>query len=65
MKFPKTLYAKYESGGTGPEYIGTYDSLMEAAEMGEKIKIGIYKLEGVQEVEGVVEARKMSTPRKR
>jgi hypothetical protein len=62
-KFPKTLYAKIEDGGTGPAYVGTYDNIMDAAEMGEKITIGVYKLEGVQYVEGVIETRKMPVKR--
>jgi hypothetical protein len=57
-KFPKVLHVKWEDGGTGPEYLGAYDNPMDAAELGEKIKMGVYRLEGVQEVEGVIETRK-------
>lgn len=58
-KFPKALYIKFESGGSSPDYMAPCANIMDAAEMGTKVKVGVYRLEGVQEVEGVVETRKM------
>ena len=58
-KFPKALYIKFEDGGTGPDYMAPYSNMMDAAEMGQKVKVGVYRLEGIQEVEGVIETRKM------
>jgi hypothetical protein len=57
-KFPKVLYAKIEDGGSSPDYVGTYDNLADAAEMGRKIAVGIYKLQGIEYAEGVVETTK-------
>ncbi len=51
--FPKTLYVKVEDGGTGPDYFGTYSAAIEAAELGEKIKVGLYTLTETIEVKGV------------
>lgn len=53
MKFPKTLYMKRESGGTGPDYLNAYPSAWEAAEMGQKIRVGVYVLKETIEVKGV------------
>lgn len=51
--FPKTLYVKVEDGGTGPDYFNPCESLVEAAEMGEKTKVGVYSLTETVEVKGV------------
>lgn len=64
-KFPKTLYAKYEDGGSGPDYIGTYDDPVYAAEMGEKIAVGVYELIETVSVKGVAVTDTLSTPRRR
>lgn len=58
MKFPKVLYVKIEDGGTGPDYLAPYKNLADAAEMGVKIRVAAYKLQGTQDVEGVVETSK-------
>jgi hypothetical protein len=57
-RFPKTLYAKWESGGSGQDYICTYDTECETAEMGEKIKVGVYQLVETRTVEGIVKTHK-------
>jgi hypothetical protein len=62
-KFPKQLFMKYEDGGTGDKYLGTYESATDAAVMGEKTPVAIYRLYEVHEVEGVVNTRKISKPR--
>lgn len=51
--FPKTLYVKVEDGGTGPDYLNPCKTLIETAEMGEKIKVGVYVLTEMVEVKGV------------
>lgn len=51
--FPKTIYAKIEAGGSGPDYLLPCESLVEAAEMGERIKVGVYTLTETVEVKGV------------
>lgn len=56
-KFPTTLYVKFEDGGTGPDYLNPADSLMDLAEMGVRQKVGIYKLTGTTEVEGIVSTK--------
>ncbi len=58
MKFPKVLYVKVEDGGSGPSYLGTYENLADAAEMGVKVRIASYTLAATQDVEGVVETSK-------
>lgn len=53
-KFPAVLYVKFEDGGTGPDYLMSADSLIDLTEMGQRCKVGIYKLTGTTMVEGVV-----------
>ena len=51
--FPKTLYVKVESGGSGPDYFNACEDVIETAEMGEKTKVGVYTLTETIEVKGV------------
>ena len=57
-KFPKMFFIKYEDGGTGPDYPVPYDTPLAAAELGEKITVGVYRLVEKQVVEGVVDVSK-------
>lgn len=51
--FPKTLYVKVEDGGSGPDYLMPYEDAVDTAEMGKKIKVGVYTLTETVEVNGV------------
>lgn len=42
-KFPKTLYVKVE-GDAGEEFFVSDDAIIALAEIGETIRIGVYKL---------------------
>jgi hypothetical protein len=53
MKFPKTLYVKVGDGGTGPDFLLPCGSVVEAAEMGKSIRVGVYTLAETTEVKGV------------
>lgn len=53
-KFPTTLYCKFEDGGTGPDYLNPADNMTDLAEMGVHHKVGVYKLVGITDVEGVI-----------
>jgi hypothetical protein len=55
-KFPKTIYVVTENdGGNASEvYFVAADAAAEFAEIGKTRKVAVYKLEGVQAVEGVV-----------
>ena len=57
-KFPKTLCVKQDKDGDSTYFV-PYENVLDAAELGIKVKIGVYKLVGTQEIEGVVETRKM------
>jgi len=63
--FPKTLYMKIENGGSGPDYFNAYEDVIDAAEMGEKIKVGVYVLSETQEVKGVVVTNTITKARQR
>lgn len=52
-KFPKKVFIKFEDGGSGPDYMVPYSAVIETAEMGQKIKVGIYTLTETIEVKGV------------
>jgi hypothetical protein len=52
-KFPKTLFVKRERDSAA-DYFVPHESVLTAAELGEKTKVGVYKLVGTQEIEGVV-----------
>lgn len=54
---PKALYAKIADGGAGPDYILADADMSALVEMGEKVKIGVYKLVGFEEAEGVVSTK--------
>ena len=58
-KFPKTMFAKREKDPSGPDYFVLHDDPLTAAELGVKETVGIYKLVGTQQIEGVVETRHM------
>jgi hypothetical protein len=58
-KFPKQLIIKRENGGDGPDYLQPYDDVLQASELGVKTVVGVYKLIGTQEIQGVVETRRM------
>lgn len=51
-KFPKKLFVKIEADGD-TEYCVPGESLEQLAEMGEKIRIGVYQLVETGYVEGV------------
>lgn len=63
LKFPNELFVKYEDGGSGPDYLGTYQTPAEAAGMGEKTKVAIYRLYEVHEIGGVVNIKRVYKPR--
>jgi hypothetical protein len=44
---------KVGDGGTGPDYLIPCATAVEAAEMGETTKVGVYKLVEMQNVKGV------------
>ncbi len=54
MKLPKALYVKIADGGTGPDWLHADPDLTSLVEMGEKVRIGVYKLVGYEDAEGVV-----------
>lgn len=56
VKFPKTLYARRENDD-GTVYYVTDTDVEALAAMGEKTRVGVYELVGVEEVEGIVERR--------
>ena len=52
-KFPKTYYVKFEDGGSGPDYPACYHTPVEAAEMGETVRVGVYTLTETMTVKGI------------
>ncbi len=50
-KFPKTLYAKIEDDGDTHYFVAT-EKMVELAEVGETVKVGVYELVNQGEVEG-------------
>lgn len=58
MKLPKTLFVKMEKEGD-TTYPVADTSLVGLAEMGEKLKIGVYTLTETIEAEGVVSRRRL------
>lgn len=52
--FPKTLYVKRENGGTDDEYLNPAKEVTDLAEMGAKVRVGVYVLKEVVEIKGVV-----------
>lgn len=62
-KFPKKVFIKFEDGGSGPNYMMPYSAPIEAAEMGQKIKIGVYTLTETIEVKGVAVTNTISRTR--
>lgn len=57
-KFPKMLFVKREHDDT-TDYFVPHENVLDAATLGEKMKVGVYKLIGTQEIEGVVSTRHM------
>ena len=43
-KFAKTLVIRWEDGGNGESWRGVFDSIEDAAEIGETVEVGIYEL---------------------
>lgn len=62
-KFPKNVFIKFEDGGSGPDYMLPYSAAIEAAEMGQKIKVGVYTLTETIEVKGVAVTNTISRAR--
>lgn len=62
-KFPKNVFIKFEDGGTGPDYMNTYSAAEDTAEMGQKVKVGVYKLVETIEVKGVAITNTISKAR--
>jgi len=62
-KFPKQLTVKREKDNNGPDYLVAYENALQATELGVKTTVGIYKLIGTQEIQGVVETRRMKPAR--
>ena len=58
-KFPETLYAKREAEDK-THWFNTTESLFGLAEMGETVRVGVYKLVEVREIETVINAKKVS-----
>lgn len=52
-KFPKKVFIKFEDGGNGPDYMVPHSDPIDAAEMGQRIKVGVYTLTETVEVKGV------------
>lgn len=59
-KLPKMLFVKIEQVGDDEPYFVAAEAMYDLAEMGEKIKIGTYKLVEVSDAEVVI---KTSVPR--
>lgn len=57
--YPKTVTVKIEDDGDSNDYLvaNSGDDMLGHAEVGKKIKVGIYKLVEVREVEGVAQTR--------
>jgi len=62
-KFPKQIFIKFEDGGTGPDYMSAYSAAEDTAEMGQKVKIGVYALVETIEVKGVAITNTISKAR--
>lgn len=62
-KFPKEIFMKWEDGGSGPKYLQPYLDPKEAAVMGEKVSVAIYRLYEIHEIEGVINTKKISKSR--
>lgn len=58
-KFPKQLIVKREKDNAGPDYLVPYDDVLQASKLGVKTMVGVYKLIGTQEIQGVVETGRM------
>lgn len=62
-KFPKTISVKISNADDNDDYldanVGT--DMIGHAEMGQKIKVAIYELKEVREVEGVVSHRNITS----
>jgi hypothetical protein len=57
-KYPKTLYVKTETEGSEP-WLYASAKIAETARIGEKARVGVYKLVETIEVEGQVSTRKL------
>jgi len=53
-KFPQTIFVKYEDGGSDPEYLAASDDVIGMVDVGDKTRVGIYRLESTVECEGIV-----------
>ena len=53
MKLPKTIYVKQEQDGKVTYFVAD-DDLRGLAEVGEKIRIGVYTLARLEDIEGAV-----------
>lgn len=62
-KFPKKVFIKFEDGGSGPDYMVSHGAAIDAAEMGQKIKIDVYTLTETIEVKGVAITNTISRSR--
>lgn len=58
-KFPKQVFVKWEDGGSGPNFLGTYEDSADTVMTGEKVKVGVYQLVDVLEVTGTHTLRKV------
>lgn len=54
MKLPKNVYIKIDGEGD-EQFLHAQANPACLVDMGEKVKIGIYKLVGTQDIEGVFE----------
>ena len=57
-KFPKCLFVKQENDGHC-DYFASDVTLTNFAEIGQKVRVGVYELVETREVEGVVSHRKV------
>lgn len=59
MKLPKAIYVLTKDEG-GEEYLLASADMSELGiEVGDKVKIGLYKLEGTYDAEGMIETSKL------
>lgn len=58
-KFPQTLYVKQEVE-KNDYWLNPGESLFDLAELGEKVKVGVYNLVEIREIETVINSEKIS-----
>lgn len=64
-KFPKNYYVKFEKDNSGPDYPVCHVDPIDAAELGQKITVGVYTLTEVMTVKGICITNTVSKRRAR